>query len=151
MLMQHGFQVAGFCGLREYGGQKIHPNTDEQAIRQTYRTIEAAVRNGDVQGLTSQIDEPAIFVWDQEAIVGRAALEAAFVENMATVWKGSTTTNTIHGVELLSSDVAIAWGRYDVVLGDGAELCGRFMNTLQKQGSRWLIMSEQTSSRPACE
>ena len=96
--------------------------------------------------MLSPIYERAIFAWDQIEVIGREALKQAFVENLASVWKEADATHTINGVEFLSSDAAIAWGNYVVVLKDGSRQTGHIMNTFVMRDGEWLIASEQACS-----
>lgn len=119
---------------------------DEDRIRHIYKEFEAAFREGDLEGMLSPIYERAIFAWDQIEVIGREALKQAFVENLASVWKEADATHTINGVEFLSSDAAIAWGNYVVVLKDGSRQTGHIMNTFVMRDGEWLIASEQACS-----
>ena len=119
---------------------------DEETIRSLYTEFEAAFRKGDLDGMLSSISDRAIFAWDQIEIVGRDALKQAFVESLATVWKDADATHTINGVEFLTSDVAIAWGNYVVVLSDGSRQTGHIMNTFIKRNGKWLFASDQACS-----
>lgn len=119
---------------------------DEERIRGIYKEFEAAFREGDLEGMLSPIYERAIFAWDQIEVIGRKALKQAFVENLASVWKDADATHMINGVEFLSSDTAIAWGSYVVVLKDGSRQTGHIMNTFVLRDGEWLIASEQACS-----
>ena len=33
MLIEHGYTSAGFCGLREYAGEKVYPKAEQQPDR----------------------------------------------------------------------------------------------------------------------
>ena len=119
---------------------------DEDRIRAIYKKFEAAFRDGDLEGMLSPIYERAIFAWDQIEVIGREALKQGFVEGLASVWKDADASHTINGVEFLSSDTAIAWGNYVVVLKDGSRQTGHIMNTFVRRDGEWLIASEQTCS-----
>lgn len=125
--------------------QQSH-SVDEAAIRKIYKEFDAAFREGDLDGMLSLMCDRAIFAWDQTEVIGRDALKQAFVENLASVWKGADVTHTINGVEFLSSDVAVAWGNYAVVLHDGSRQSGHIMNTFIRREGKWLFASEQTCS-----
>lgn len=121
-------------------------SADEEAIRSIYKEFEGAFRKGDVDEMLSPIYERAIFAWDQIEVIGRDALKQAFVKNVASVWKDADAEHTINGVEFLSSDVAVAWGNYVVVLHDGSRQTGHIMNTFIRREGTWLIASEQACS-----
>ncbi len=119
---------------------------DEERIRDIYRQWEAAFRDGDLEKMLSSIYDRAIFAWDEIEVIGRDALREAFVENLRSVWKDADATHTINGVEFLSTDVAVAWGNYVVILQDGARQTGHIMNTFIKRDGEWLFASEQACS-----
>jgi uncharacterized protein (TIGR02246 family) len=99
--------------------------------------------------MATVLAEDAVFAWDQLEVLGLTALTAQFAANVAGVWKGADATHTIRGVQLLSPEVAMAWGSYAVVLHDGSTLYGHIMNTFIKRNGQWLIVAEQTSSAPS--
>jgi uncharacterized protein (TIGR02246 family) len=122
---------------------------EEEAVRHVYTQFEAAFRRGDVDGMAAVIDEHAVFAWDHLEVLGRTALTQQFAANVEGVWKGAEATHTIHGVQFLSPEVAIAWGSYALSLPDGSRQRGHIMNTCIKRNGQWLLASEQTSSASA--
>jgi uncharacterized protein (TIGR02246 family) len=122
---------------------------EEEAVRHVYQRFETAFRQGDIEGMAAVVAEDAVFAWDQLEVLGRPALTAQFAANLAGAWKGADATHTIRGVQVLSPDVAMAWGSYAVVLHDGSTMHGHIMNTFIKRNGQWLIVAEQTASAPS--
>jgi uncharacterized protein (TIGR02246 family) len=78
----------------------------------------------------------------QAASIGTAALEKGFAEALAGPYKGTTLTIKPNPSRRVSADTYIGEGTYEVTGGTappGTPMSGQYMNTMVRQGGRWLI------------
>ncbi|MBA2260141.1 MAG: SgcJ/EcaC family oxidoreductase [Acidobacteria bacterium] len=78
----------------------------------------------------------------QPAVVGTAALEKAFADALAGPYKGTTLTIKPNADRQAAPGVYIGEGTYEVSGGTpppGTPMSGQYMNTMVREGGRWLI------------
>jgi uncharacterized protein (TIGR02246 family) len=78
----------------------------------------------------------------QPPIVGTAAIEKTFTDAFAGALKGTTLTITPNQYMRVSADTYVGEGTYQLSGGTpqpGAPTSGQYMNTMVREGGRWLI------------
>jgi hypothetical protein len=83
---------------------------------------------------------------DAQLIVGRAAIEKLYTDGFAGLLKGSTLALQPGITHAVTPTVKIMEGRYTT--GGVAAGKGRYINTIIRQGSSWLIASLVTIPDP---
>lgn len=105
----------------------------------------AAWAKGDAKGIAALHAENAIRSTPEGVIyVGRAAIDKAFTETFAGPFKGTTLVVTPGEERTINADVVVASGTYEVTGGNvpaGVATKGIYVNTLVRQGGRWLLVS----------
>ena len=78
----------------------------------------------------------------QPAVKGTAAIEQAMMDSLTGPYKGSTLTITSNSATRVTDDIYVGEGTYRVTGGNPppeAPNSGQYMNTMIRQGGRWLI------------
>jgi uncharacterized protein (TIGR02246 family) len=100
---------------------------------------------GDAKAIAAMHTEDAIRIpGDGQVLAGRAAIEKAFAEGLSGIWRGSKLTITAGQSKQLAPNVQVAEGRYQITGGTppaGAPTSGQYLNSLVRQGGRWLLAS----------
>ena len=125
--------------------QKTDPALDK------FRTdFESAWQKGDAKAIAAMYTENAIVVdSDGEVTHGRAALAKAEAANFAGPFKGTIMTIKVGTSASVTPTVSVNEGSYTVTGGKGPDgkpmaVDGRYVNTLVKQGTGWMIASTTT-------
>jgi uncharacterized protein (TIGR02246 family) len=105
----------------------------------------AAWANADAKAIAALHAENAIRSTPEGLIsVGRAAIEKAFSDAFAGPFKGTKLAVKSGEERTITPDVIVASGTYEITGGNvptGAVTKGIYVNTLVRQGGRWLIVS----------
>ena len=80
---------------------------------------------------------------DGQLLAGHAAIEKNYVEGFAGPLKGTKLTLQQGQTQAVTPDVKVMEGRFSVD-GGLAPLKGRYVNTIVRQGGRWLLASVVT-------
>jgi uncharacterized protein (TIGR02246 family) len=101
----------------------------------------AAWAKGDAQAVAGHYTQDAVRIGtSQDTQTGRAAIQKYFADTLSGPSKGSKILLKAVGTKMLSPDVAVVHGTFDIT-GPGAR-SGRFMNTLVRTPqSGWLVAS----------
>jgi uncharacterized protein (TIGR02246 family) len=100
----------------------------------------AAWAKGDAQAIAGHYTQDAVRIGtNQDTQTGRAAIQKYFADTLSGPSKGSKIVLQVAGTKTLSPDVAVVHGTFDIT-GPGAR-SGRFMNTLVRTQSGWLVAS----------
>ncbi len=78
----------------------------------------------------------------QPAVKGTAAIEKAMMDTLTGPYKGSTLTIKSNSSTRVTDDIYVGEGTYRVTGGNpppDAPTSGQYMNTMVRQGGRWLI------------
>jgi uncharacterized protein (TIGR02246 family) len=114
----------------------------------------AAWNKADAKALAALHTENAITAGTEGQItVGRAAIEQGFAKAFAAELKGTKLAVTPGDERAVNADLAITSGTW-VLSGDtppppGAATKGTYLNTLVKQGGKWLIAGSAPIPAPA--
>ena len=123
--------------------QKTDP--DAQKIADQYS---AAFNKGDAKALVALYATAATRLGpDGQLLTGHAAIEKAYVDGFAGPLKGTKLTLQQGQTQTVTSDVKVMEGRFSVD-GGLAPLKGRYVNTIVRQGGRWLLASVVTIVDP---
>jgi uncharacterized protein (TIGR02246 family) len=114
---------------------------DEAAIRQLVQQQDDARNRGDLKAFG------ALFTDDADQLTssgewrrGRAAIEDGVARSRSTVYKGGTYVTTIETVRMLSPNVAVADGPFEILnLAGGGTRRAHATYLLAKSGDRWRI------------
>jgi uncharacterized protein (TIGR02246 family) len=118
--------------------QKADPEAQKLADQYT-----AAFNKGDAQGVAALYTADGSRLGpDGQMLVGRAAIEKFYVDGFAGPLKGGKLTLQMGRSQVVTPDVRIMEGRFDVA--GAVPLKGRFVNTFVKQGAGWLLASVVT-------
>lgn len=88
---------------------------------------------------------------DGRLSAGRAAIEKSFAEAFAGIYKGTKLAIKAGQERNVTPDVVIGSGTWEVSGGAppaGVPTSGTYLNTLQRQGGRWLIGSSAAVGTP---
>ena len=125
------------------GAQKADPDT--QKIADQYI---AAFNKGDAKGIAALYTANGTRLGpDGMLMAGRAAIEKSYADGFAGPLKGGTLTLQMGATHLAAPDVKVMEGRFTVA--GVVPITGRFVNTVVKQGSGWLLVSVVTIPDPA--
>lgn len=124
------------------GAQQPAKDPDVQKL---VAAFEEAWAKGDAKGLAALHTENAVRVASDGVLVtGRAAIEQAFSKGFGAALKGTKLTITRGTESPLSADIQVGSGTWQVTGGappEGTPTKGTYVNTLVRQGGRWLIAS----------
>jgi uncharacterized protein (TIGR02246 family) len=114
----------------------------------------AAWNKGDAKALAALHAENCITSGgDTGQVVGRAAVEQDFTKSFATVLKGTKLVVTPANERTIRPDLAVTSGTWEITgptpPPPGAATKGVYINTLIKQGGKWLILSSAAIPAPA--
>ena len=129
--------LAGHSTLAAQG----NPEADFQKIADAFS---AAWAKGDAKGIAALHTKDAVRLsgTGDPAAKGMAAIEAAMAAAHAGPYKGTTLTIKSNGFTRVTPDVYVGEGTYQVSGGSippGTPTSGQYMNTMVRQGGRWLI------------
>jgi uncharacterized protein (TIGR02246 family) len=114
-------------------------------IQKTTDAFVSAWAKGDAKSLAALHAENAIRSTPEGLIqVGRSAIEKSFSDAFAGPLKGTTLVVKAGEERTINPDVVVASGTYEVSGGNmppGAATKGIYVNTLVRQGGRWLVVS----------
>lgn len=112
----------------------------------------AAWNKADAKALAALHAENAIRSTPQgEIIVGRAAIEKAFADALAGELKGTRLVVKPGDERTVTNDVIVSAGTWEVTGGTpppGAATRGTYVNTVLRQGGRWMIASSAPIPAP---
>ena len=104
----------------------------------------AAFNKGDAKTLTALYTADATRLGpDGQLLTGRAAVEKSYMDGFAGALKGSTLALEQGRTQAITPDVKLMEGRF-TVSGAAAQLKGRYVNTIVRQGGTWLLASVVT-------
>lgn len=113
----------------------------------------SAWAKGDAKALAALHAENAIRSTPEGLIhVGRGAIEKAFSDAFAGPFKGTTLVVKPGEERTITPDVVVASGTYEVMGGNvpaGAVTKGIYVNTLVRQGGRWVLASSAPAGAAA--
>ena len=129
--------VAAAAGVSAQGS----PDADFQKIADAFS---AAWGKGDAKGIAALHTKDAVRLGGtgEPAAKGTAAIEAAMAAAHSGPYKGTTLTIKSNGFTRVTPDVYVGEGTYQVSGGaipPGTPTSGQYMNTMVRQGGRWLI------------
>ena len=126
----------------EVSAQK--PDPDAQKLADAYQ---AAFNKGDAKALSALYAVEATRVGpDAQLIVGRPAIEKLYTDGFAGLLKGSTLELQQGTTHAVTPTVKVMEGRYASTGAAAGK--GRYINTIIRQGSSWLIASLVTIPDP---
>jgi uncharacterized protein (TIGR02246 family) len=124
-------------------------NPDVQKIADAFVT---AWSKADAKALAALHADDAIRTNPQgQTIVGRAAIEQAFAAAFAGELKGSRLVIKPGDERSIGADVVVASGTWEITGGTppaGAATRGTYLNTMVRQGGRWVIASSAPIPAP---
>jgi uncharacterized protein (TIGR02246 family) len=113
----------------------------------------AAWNKGDAKALAALHAENCIRAGDTgPVIVGRAAIEQNFTNAFAAVLKGTKLVVTSGDERTINPGLAVTSGTWEITgppPPPGAATRGTYINTMVKQGGKWLIASSAAIPAPA--
>ena len=117
------------------------PDAEFQKIADAFA---AAWNKGDAKGVAALHTKDAVRMsgTGDPAAKGTAAIEQAMTAALAGPYKGTTLTIKANGYTQVTPDTYIGDGTYQLSGGSvppGAPTSGQYMNTMVRQGGRWLI------------
>jgi uncharacterized protein (TIGR02246 family) len=123
------------------------PEADFQKIADAFA---AAWAKGDAKGIAALHTKDAVRLsgTGEPAAKGTPAIEAAMAAAHAGPYKGTTLTIKSNGFTRVTADVYVGEGTYQVSGGSippGTPTSGQYMNTMVRQGGRWLIAASSVS------
>jgi uncharacterized protein (TIGR02246 family) len=121
------------------------PDPDAQKVADAYQ---AAFNKGDATALGALYAAEATRIGpDAQLVVGRAAIEKVYADGFAGLLKGSTLALQPGTTHAVTPTVKVMEGRYTTTGAIAGK--GRYINTLIRQGSSWLLASVVTIPDPA--
>jgi uncharacterized protein (TIGR02246 family) len=100
----------------------------------------AAWAKGDAEAVAGHYTQDAVRIgMGQETQNGRAAIQKYFTDTLSGASKGSKIVLRTLGTKVLSNDVSVVHGTFEVT-GPGAR-SGRYLNTVVRQPGGWSIAS----------
>jgi uncharacterized protein (TIGR02246 family) len=117
------------------------PEAEFQKIADAFA---AAWGKGDAKAIAALHTKDAVRTsgTGEPAAKGTAAIEAAIAAAHAGPYKGTTLTIKSNGFTRVTQDVYVGEGTYQISGGSmppGTPSSGQYMNTMVRQGGRWLI------------
>jgi len=113
----------------------------------------AAWNKGDAKALTALHAENCIRADSSgQTLAGRAAIEDGFTKAFAGPLKGTKLVVTPVDERTITPDLAVTSGTWEITGGTpppGAATKGTFINSMVKQGGKWLIASSAPIPAPA--
>ena len=99
---------------------------------------------GDAKGIAALHSKDAVRMsgGDEPAVTGTAAIEKAMMDALSGPYKGTKLTITQEPATRVTADIYVGHGTYEITGGTppaGTPTRGRYMNTMVRQGGRWLI------------
>ena len=111
----------------------------DAAIAQLAKSYESAFNKGDVKALVALYTGDAWRLTPTGTFLsGKAAIEQDYTAAMAGPFKGSTLTLHPGKTQMVSADVALIEGTYEVATS-GAPAKGHYMNTIVRQSGQWRL------------
>jgi uncharacterized protein (TIGR02246 family) len=118
------------------GAQAAKP--DHQALATEY---ESAFNKGDTKSLMALYTaEPIRVTLQGQLLEGRDAITQDYTSAFAGPLKGAKLTLRAGGTRMLTADTAVIDGTLETS-GTSTPLKGRYVNTIVRQGGRWLLAS----------
>lgn len=121
---------------------------DDAAIRKVHADFAGAWNRHDATALAGGWSEDGDLINPEGRVAkGRAEVQKLFAEEQAGLFKGTTFTNSINGVRMLTPTVAIVDASYEIsnVMppGGGAAttLKGLYKTVMMKSGGKWWTVS----------
>lgn len=120
------------------------PTSPDAELQKLADAFSQAWGKGDAKGIAALHTKEAVRLAGNglPAVVGTAALEKGFAEALAGPYKGTTLTIKPNANRQGAPGVYIGEGTYEVSGGTpppGTPMSGQYMNTLVREGGRWLI------------
>jgi uncharacterized protein (TIGR02246 family) len=126
----------------------IAAEADDAAIRKVHADFAAAWNRHDSVALAGSWSPDGDLINPEgRSAKGRAEIQTLFAEEQAGLFKGSTFTNTINGIRMLTPTVAIVDASYEIsnVMPPGGQatttLKGLYTSVMMKQGGKWWTVS----------
>ena len=114
-----------------------------------------AFAKGDAKAIAALHTKDAVrMVAGEASVVGTAAIEKAMTTALTGPYKGSRLVITSTKNHRVSADTYIGEGTYEISGGTppaGTPTKGQYMNTLVRQGGRWLIAASAVMPTPAAK
>lgn len=131
--------VVALLGVAGLAAQK--PGAEFDKIAAQYL---AAFNKADTKAIAAMYKSDALRVTpDGQLFTGRAAIEQNYVASFQGPFKGAKLTLQTGGSQMLGPDVGLMEGTYEVT-GSGAPIRGRYVNTLVREGGKWMLASVVT-------
>jgi uncharacterized protein (TIGR02246 family) len=125
-------------------GSALLAQKSDPAIEKIGQQYEAGFNKGDAKALAALHTADALRVTpDGRLLTGRAAIEKDLVASFTGPFKGTTLTLQQGRTQMLSPDIALLEGTYQVT-GGTAPVKGRYLNTAKREGGQWLLASVVT-------
>ena len=126
-------------------GQPQARQAKNAEIQKVADAFVAAWNKADAKGLAALHAQDAIRATPEGLlVVGRAAIEKSFTEAMAGPLKGTKLVVTTGDERAITADLIVSSGTWEVTGATapaGAATSGVYVNTMIRQGGRWLIAS----------
>jgi uncharacterized protein (TIGR02246 family) len=132
--------VVGMAGF----GPLIAQATPDAEFKKIADAFSQAWAKGDAKGIAALHSTEAVRVMGtgEPAVNGRAAIEQSLTTALTGPYKGTTLKITSNAYRKVTEDTYIGEGTYEVAGGSpppGTPMRGQYMNTMVRQGGRWLI------------
>ena len=135
--------VALIIGLAAAGtlGAQAAPEAEFKKVADAFSQAWA---KGDAKAIAALHTKDAVRVTGtgEAAARGTAAIEQAMTTALTGAYKGTTLTIKSNAYQKVTDDVYVGEGTYALSGGSpqpGVPMGGQFMNTMVRQGGRWLI------------
>ena len=135
-----GVALFVFVAAQAPGGAQATPQAEFDKLAEAFSQAWA---KGDAKAIAALHTKDAVrMTAGQPAAKGTAAIEKAMMDALTGPYKGSTLTITSNSSTRVTDDIYVGEGTYRVVGGSPppeAPTSGQYMNTMVRQGGRWLI------------
>jgi len=139
-------RALGVVMLVAFAGQGpvVAQDNPEAELNKIADAFSQAWAKGDAKGIAALHTRDAVrLVGDgSPAMKGTAAIEKAMTDALMGPYKGSTLSIKSNGFTRVTADTYVGEGTYQITGGSppaGTPTSGQYMNTMVRQGGRWLI------------
>jgi len=134
--------VAGVLAVVMLAGAGASARQSDPDLDPMLEQYQSAWNKGDGKSLAALYSQDAVRMQPTGApLMGRAAIEAFFVQGFAGPMKGTKLSLKAGRTQRVNADVRIQEGTYEVTGGTGAPQRGRFLNTVLREGGQWKLAS----------
>lgn len=132
--------LAGLTGT----GLVLAQATPDAEFKKIADAFSQAWAKGDAKGIAALHTKDAVRMSGSgdPAVKGTAAIEKAMADALAGPYKGTTLNITSTSYTRVTADTYVGEGSYEIAGGTppaGSPTRGQYMNTMVRQGGRWLI------------